>query len=230
MRWHKGLRLHDFLSKNPNLRLERLSDSEAVLTGEYELNAQFPGYETISDTYSLKVVIPRGFPKSIPVVYEQSAKFPRLSDYHTYDDGSLCLGSTLKLKLLCMSMSEVSEFFEEIIVPYLYSIAYKLKYSKIPFGELAHGESGLIDDYQKILEVDGKSAVLNALKVLGMKPRHANKVSCPCQCGTRLGKCSYRHTINQYRSLASRRWFRQHLSKNFSELPDVSFTKKTKSY
>jgi len=59
---------------------------------------------------------------------------------------------------------------------------------------------------------NGKAAVLQVLKALGMRKREANKLLYPCGCGNRLGKCCYRFSLMQWRCLERRCWFRKHFS------------------
>jgi hypothetical protein len=78
----------------------------------------------------------------------------------------------------------------------------------MPFGELAHGVDGLIDDYCRILKLKTKEQILSAFALMGRKKRHANKHSCPCGCERRLGKCKQNAIIRGLRSSLGRRWCR----------------------
>lgn len=206
-----SLKLGEFLSSYPTMRLIEFGN-EVVVEGEYPIEAELEGYEIIREIYEIKIVFPSGYPRSLPVVIETNGRIPRKSEYHTYKDGSLCLGSEIKLKYILSDFPEAIDFVEKILNPFLYSISYKLKFGLYPFGELAHGEAGLIDDYQELFNVDGKSSVLLTLAALGKKKRIANKLSCPCACGLRLGKCNFRLTLTNWRSLEKLSWYRKHLS------------------
>jgi len=206
------LNLQEFLSLHPRMRLALYGDERAVVEGEYYLNAQMDGYEAIQATYKLRIIFPPHYPRSLPQVTEIGNRVPRNLDYHTYDDGTFCLGSEIKLKSILFEHPSIIDFTRKILDPFLYATSYKLRYDFYPFGDLAHGENGLIDDYQLIFNVPDTESVLQVLKVLGKRKREANKLPCPCGCGQRIGKCDYRFKLQRWRRLEKRRWFREHLS------------------
>ena len=211
------LKLQDFLSLHPKIRLTELGE-ECVVEGEYWINAQMKGYNPIRDTYHIKIVFPPGYPRSLPVVYETDSRIPRELDYHTYKNGSLCLGSEIKLKSILFESSTIADFVENILNPFLYAVSHKLLYNVYPFGELDHGEDGLIDDYQRVFNVAGKVPVMLVLVALSKRKRNANKLPCPCGCGFRLGKCDFRFSLKKWRRLDKRRWFKEHLLTSFKPL------------
>lgn len=183
--------------------------------GSYHFVASFPGLETIQDKYDLKVIFPADYPNSIPKVFETAGKINRKPEYHTNADGSLCLGSDLNVLSVLKASADISYFFRSLVEPFLYSSSFRKKHGKFPYGELKHGEQGLIQDYEVMFRVSGKDAVLNVLRVLGKRKRVANKIQCPCGCGHRLGKCDFRYSLIKWRQIAKRRWYREHLRSRF---------------
>ncbi|HOP48320.1 MAG TPA: hypothetical protein PK874_11730 [Desulfobacteraceae bacterium] len=193
--------------------IELLEEERATIEGEYYLNAQMDGYEAIQETYKLRIIFPDRYPRSLPQVTEIGNRIPRNSDHHTYENGSFCLGSEIKLKSILFEHPSIIDFIKRILDPFLYAISYKLRYDLYPYGELDHGEDGLIDDYQRFFNVADKASVLQVLRALGMRKREANKLLCPCGCGQRIGKCDFRFKLQRWRRLERRHWFREHLSK-----------------
>ncbi len=206
------LKLQEFLTLHPSIRLVELNEIQVVLEGVYEIDAQMNGFERILDKYQLQIVFPADYPRSLPTVRDSEKRIPRKEDYHTYKDGLFCLGSEIKLKSILFDYPAVTEFVEKILDPFLYSITYKVKHDIYPFGDLDHGEAGLIDDYQRLFNVKGKAAVLLVLTALGKRKREANKLPCPCGCRRRIGKCDFRFGLQRWRQLDKRRWFREHHS------------------
>jgi hypothetical protein len=217
-RWYEKLGVQEFLSHHSGLRLSDFSMESITIAGEFELIAKFEQAEVIQQTFHVQIVIPSKFPHTLPKVFETGGVFPRTPDFHTYQDGSLCLGSEIRLRQICFANPNLDHFFSSIVEPCFYSIAYKLKYKKTPYGELAHGEQGLVDDYECLFGVKGKKAVMQVLKALSMRHRQSNKLSCPCECGNRLGRCSFRLTLLPLRHFANRGWFRRHLADNFTKI------------
>lgn len=202
--------LTDFLACHPKIRITEINSDKIELAGEYLLKAQLAGSQLIEKTYQLRIVCPHDYPKTLPKVLDEEGYFPRHEEYHVYSDGSFCLGSELKIKSILLGDPSFTAFFEKIIVRFLYAVSHRIEFGSFPYGELAHGEQGLIDDYGEMLCVNGKHSVLRALKALGKRKREANKLACPCDCGLRLGRCGYRSKLNEFRNIESRHWFRQH--------------------
>ncbi|MCW8966525.1 MAG: hypothetical protein OQK82_07555 [Candidatus Pacearchaeota archaeon] len=212
------LKLDDYLARNPKLRIAEINDQRVVLSGEHYLKARLDGYQAIEDTYKLKFVFDKGYPSKLPQVFDVSDHFPRSQDYHVYKDGSFCLGSEFKIKYILHSDPSVEVFIARIVDPFLYAVSHRIQYGFYPFGELAHGEQGLLDDYEELFGVKGKVSVLAALKALGKRKREANKLVCSCGCGLKLGRCDYRFTLNKWRYVERRRWFRDHLTSAFAPI------------
>ncbi len=194
-------------------------DDGLVLAGKYRLNATIHGCEVIDEIFELKVIFPDEYPLSPPKVYEVGGKLPNDMDFHkNSSDESLCLGSGLRVMSNIRRNPDISAFFESLVAPFLYSIRYKTKHGKTPYGELKHGENGLIQDYEEIFNLKGKKAILGILLALSKRKRVANKLSCPCNCKRRLGKCDFRFKVIEWRSLAKRSWFKQHLTEDFKQI------------
>jgi hypothetical protein len=204
MKHWKAVGLETFLSAYPNIRLVDVHADKVELQGEYQLKAQLAGSRFIERTFSLKIVCPSDYPRALPVVFDTAGYFPRNQDFHTYSDGSFCLGSDLKIKSILKADSSLTTFFEKIVVRFLYSVSHRVEF--------------------------GNASVLRALKALGLRKREANKLPCPCGCGDRLGSCDYRFVLNEFRQVERRRWFRDHLQEAFTpiEKPKRRVGKKTK--
>lgn len=211
MRHWDALGLGDFLANHPRIRIIEINDDQVVLAGEYHLRAQLAGSQLVDRTYRLKVELPRDYPHKLPKVIDEEGYFPQELEYHIYSDGSFCLGSELKIKSLLRENYSFTDFFEKIIDQFLYSVTHRIEFGNFPYGELAHGEQGLIDDYGEMFAVNGKLAVVRALRALGRRKRIANKLPCPCGCRQRLGHCNYRFILNGFRNIERRRWFRKTL-------------------
>ena len=69
---------------------------------------------------------------------------------------------------------------------------------KMVFGELSHGNMGLLEDYLELYE---KEQIEVVRSLVNKKKRVANKILCPCGCHQRLGKCKLHYKINALREL-----------------------------
>lgn len=183
--------------------------NSVILKGKFEFRAHSRNAHPITDSYDLQITVSSTFPKSLPDVLELGGKIPRDGKHHVNRNGTLCLGSPVRLLSLLAKKPTLTGFSENCVVPFLYAVSHKLQYGgDFIFSELAHGERGIIDDYMKLFGVTTKEQVINVLTLIGMKQRLANKKPCPCDCSKRLGACHFNKRILWYRTIASRAWFR----------------------
>jgi hypothetical protein len=203
--------VNQFLKDYPGMSLLPSRKIEMVLTGSFSFSAKSINTDIISDTYRIKIIVPFAFPKEVPIVIE-TGKIPRNGNFHVNPDGTLCMGSPLRLLQKLSKKPTLSGFAESCLVPYLYAVSYKLKHGGgFIFSELKHGTPGIIEDYQNLFGLQNKEQVIQALELLGKKQRSANKGLCPCGCGNRLGKCQFRFKLKKYKNIAKRLWFREHI-------------------
>lgn len=182
------------------------------LRGKFEFSAKHPVHGVVTDAFHLQIDVPVGFPRELPEVTEIGGRIPRLGQFHVNGDGSLCLGSHLRLLIKLNAAPTLSGFASSCVIPYLYAISLKLKYGgKLVFGELAHYGPGMLQDYAQMFALCTTEQVRYVLVLLGLKKRIANKKRCPCGCGVRLGRCRFNHRLLPFRKIASRGWFRRQL-------------------
>jgi len=187
-----------------------ISGPEIVIEGEFRFVAVAKDRPEISDSYQLRITVPHQFPEHIPAVTEIGHRIPRVGNFHVNPDATLCLGSPLRLLLKLSNEPTLPGFASSCLIPYLYAISHKLNYGgSLPFSELKHGTVGALEDYMELLGLRRPEQAMRAIKLLGMKKRKANKSSCPCDCGQRVGKCPFNKRLKRFRQLASRTWFRQ---------------------
>jgi hypothetical protein len=158
----------------------------------------------------VRMEVPLGQTESIPDVFETGGRIPRDADHHVNPNGALCLGSPWRVQQLLGCPASLVALVERCVIPFLYAATWRTQGNEgYPFAELPHGAAGLLDDYASILGVEGPAAVLQALEALAKRPREANKLSCPCSCAMRLGRCRYRFVLNGLRQGIGRPAFRR---------------------
>ncbi len=63
------------------------------------------------------------------------------------------------------------------------------------------------------IETDQKrTQTTQAILMLGVRKRIANKRPCPCGCNNRLGACSLHHKLNDFRKMAPASWFKAQMA------------------
>lgn len=182
------------------------------LAGQFAFVAEHPDHGRVSESFNLRIDIPAAFPRKLPIITETGGRIPRCGEFHVNGDGSLCLGSDLRLLEKLNRAPTLPGLAARCIVPYLYAISLKLKNGgPLVFGELAHGGKGMLQDYARLFSLPDAEKARKALALLAVRKRIANKHPCPCGCGLRLGRCPFHFRLLRFRRLTSRSWFRSQL-------------------
>ena len=144
--------MKEFLKDYPGMSLVPSRGSSLVLKGVFSFSAMPKGKLNIADSYQIQITIPDEFPHAIPTVTETVRKIPRDGKHHVNNsDGSLCMGSPLRLLQKIYEKPNLIGFSESCLIPYLYGVSHKLQTGEeFPFGELAHGDQGILDDYMAL--------------------------------------------------------------------------------
>jgi|SRR5690625_1016883 len=198
-----------FLEDYPELSFKPLDGRNIILQGDFKFKANVNGFPSIKDSYELKIVIPENFPFNLPEVTEIGGKIPKEAEFHTNFDGTLCLGTPLRVFKELSKSSNINIYSDKFLVPYLYAVSHKLQYGgEFIFGELSHGSLGIIEDYCDLLGLKKREQVIYALKLLCIGKKEANKRTCPCGCDVRLSSCNDTHRkLSELRKSVPREYF-----------------------
>ncbi len=211
--------LSQFLSDYPGMSTAPCSDAGVCLRGKFRFKASEPGGDEIDDSYKLEIMVPDEFPKALPRVKETGGKIPRDGNFHVNPDGTICLGSPFRLLMIVHSSPSLTDFADKCLVPYLYAVSYKLMHGgDFVFGELAHGNLGIIEDYKALFGLEDTIQVKRTIALIGLKKTRANKRPCPCGCGKRLGRCKFHLIVNKYRKMVSPRFNKKQIEEYAPEL------------
>ena len=214
---HK-VKLEDFLNKNTYMSIKPSNLDGLIVEGKFYFKAKTDEYREVSDFYELRISVKSNFPSSVPIVEEIGYKIPKTEYFHinpsTYNY-SLCLGAPLRLLELLSKEATLNGFVKYCLVPYLYAVSLKIQDGEdLVFNELAHGNEGIFSEYSNIFHLEDEYAIKQVIKMLSLKKRVANKLSCPCNCNKRLGRCKNKLNIkiNQFRYFASRSWYNKYFN------------------
>ena len=209
----KDIGLDEFLREYPSMAIRPSTAAGLRLKGRFRFSADHPSGGLLTDDFSVEIAVPASFPRDLPVVTETGGRIPRPGEFHVNGDGSLCLGSYLRLLDKISGEPTLCGFASRCLVPYLYAVSLKLKGGgALVFGELPHYGPGMLQDYAQLFSLTTMERAHKALILLTEKKRLANKRPCPCGCKLRLGRCRFRYRLLRFRKLASRGWYRAQLS------------------
>jgi hypothetical protein len=192
----KQLAISEVLTRFESLRLVPCKDGGIVLRGVIDFTASANGCRTVTDSYEISLRVPDAYPSELPVVHEIGGRIP--TDFHKLQGNALCLGSPFRLWLLTKQDPSLLNFIERVVVPYLYAYSLHKASEAMPFGELRHGTAGLVDDLGEMLGASDSKTAAAYSQAMMRKKRVANKLSCPCGSGMRLGRCHNR-SVNALR-------------------------------
>lgn len=179
------LQFEELVQSFPGLKLSQNTPGRWVIRGVLSFSATFKG-KTISDSFSILILLPEDYPESPPVVQETGSRIP--ADFHQYSNRNLCLGAPAEVNRRFKADPRLIFFVETLVVEYLYSYAHFEKTGTLPFGELSHGCQGIREYYQEAFSTDDVQIALALLKVLS-DGTYRGHHPCPCSSGEILRKC-----------------------------------------
>lgn len=164
----------------------RKGEKSLEVVGILAFSAFFEQHKEINDVYEIVITIPEDYPHEAPVTKEISGKIPRR--FHTNPDGTLCLASPLGIQITRSKNNTLLGYIENLVIPFLYSYSYKEQEGELPFGELPHGNLGIMTYYKDLFQVSDNEKVLKLLKILSFE-RYRGHWICPCGFGKKLRHC-----------------------------------------
>ncbi|PMX03149.1 hypothetical protein C1X59_05885 [Pseudomonas sp. FW215-R2] len=184
-----------FLDAFPTIRCRPTALGVVSLAGRFPFSAKSEEYPHLTDEYRIRIDITEPLDRGLPLIYETAGRIPQLAEYHVNPGGSLCLGSLLRVRLALGAELTLCRFVEKCLVPFLYTQSLREKgIASFPFGELAHGSPGLIDDYLQIFGVSDRNILRALMELMSFDRGTADEHPCPCGCGRKFADCQlYTH-------------------------------------
>lgn len=206
----EAIGLSEFLYAYPRMVVRPDGSRWLNIEGDLDFIAISSEQGRIIDSFRLQIRFPEELTQTLPLAYEVGGRIPRQADYHVNLDGSLCLGSPLRILSSLATTPNLVGYAEKCLVPYLSAVSYKLQNGgPFIFGELLHGPAGELADYTDLFDLETPTQARLALRYLALKKRRANKLPCPCGCSLLLGQCRFNEKLREFRKLAPRAWFKK---------------------
>ncbi len=162
-------------------------DAETIVSGTLPFEASANGLETITESFEIELIIPRGFPEPLPRIKEIGGRI--VANYkHRNPDGTLCLAVPVEQRRVFFDQPTLLGFVNRLVIPYLYGYCFWKKHGRHPFDEAAHGYEGILRHYVDTLGLHDDLAALGAICFLfehGYRGHH----ECPCGSGLRVSAC-----------------------------------------
>lgn len=169
----------------PGLTLDT-SKVPVTLTGIMRL---YPGMG-----FSVHLEIPGDYPRGIPKMRCNPKEIPWQIDRHVDPDtGLACLCVSSEYRKHWPLGSDLTDFLEALVRPYLVGQAYYQDHGHWPTGhERFHGTAGIVEAYEELLTPLGPvsySVLLNFVQLLSRPTHPKGHEACPCGSGKCLRNC-----------------------------------------
>ncbi len=173
-------------ARHPNLELLRGPSGLPWIRGGVGFSIEHNSH-MVEDYYNLEFKFPDDYPASPPFVFETKGKIPKDFD-HFMKAGNFCLGAPVEVRRKFAAHKNLLRFIEDqIISSYLFAYSYKRDYGKLPFGDLCHGVTGLLQYYKEFFG----TSLVGAMKLLKCLADDIAPplMACPCDGGRKLRDC-----------------------------------------
>ncbi len=183
---HFELELEIVQAYFPRLRIVD-AVSEKYLAGEIDI---IDSLGRTWDTYSVAIKGSRDFPKRFPNLFETGNAFPKIMDWHVYEeDQSCCVDVTPNELLICENGITLLEYMKEQVVPYFANQTFRKREGYYLYGEYSHGIFGRIEYYQRKLKAKSPSELIKMFDLI-IKGYHPERTSyCPFCHRIKFRKC-----------------------------------------
>lgn len=187
--WHKNQLdafdqfKRDLQKKYPDLCVQKIGDFAQIQGG-------FPvvqdGLEI--DRFQIRVIIPPGFPKCVPAIFELGGRVPQNNPaWHTYDNGGLCL-MVPEEWLINPQHDSLMAFLDGPVRNYFIAHALAEGGMGRPMGERPHFGAGLWEAYGEMVGSKDHATIQGYLECLAGERLRGHWV-CPCGSGKKLRNC-----------------------------------------
>lgn len=168
----------------PGLALTK-GDGFWIVRGVLQFSASYEGV-SIKDNFHVELLLDEDYPNTPPISKETIGRIPK--DFHINPNGSLCLGTSLEVRMKFNENRSLLGFVNKQLIPFLFSFLYFQQYGKMPFGELSHGGKGIFEYYSELFNVNSGMVAIELLKILA-ENNYKGHHDCPCGNGKRLRDC-----------------------------------------
>lgn len=172
------LNQYDFLKVQEN-------EENFVISGLYHMRIYYLD-EYLEDFFELEIRIDK-IRYTLPIVFEKR----RIKNFHhKFVDGSLCLAVPMEITLfLKKHKNDLTMFFDNFIIPYLYGYTYFEMYNVMPFGERSHGVDGYVEYFNDIFGINNKKHTETFIQYIINNSKYRGHHICPCGSNKKIRDC-----------------------------------------
>lgn len=168
----------------PKLQFTKRGEQFWSLEGYFDLHDSAGEYW---DTFSIRIQIPKNYPKELPVIFETGGKIPLNVNWHNSNNG--CCLSPDAVIFQKLGNVQLYDWFREFVISYFANFIFKKEFATYPFGEFEHFTNGLISGYQELFNLSSKEEVVDFIEGQISRLKTNRNEKCYCQSGLKFKKC-----------------------------------------
>ena len=143
--------------------------------------------------FTVDLEVPPNYPQGVPKLWCNPQEIPWEADRHVFQNGLACLCISSEYRMHWPPGSDLADFLETLVRPYLVGQAYYQDHGQWPLGhERSHGPRGIVEAYRDMLaplDIVTQPVIENFVRLLA-RPKHPKgHEPCPCGRGQRLRNC-----------------------------------------
>lgn len=167
------------------LSIEKVLDAEIILGGHILINRTALDYQ-LYKKYQIRIIIPLNS-DILPYVIDIGNQVDK-NYSHRYVNGQLCLETDSAIRIYFINGFNLEIWLRDFVEPYYFSYEYYQRYGVFPFGERAHGISGILQTYGEYFNELDQVKVFKLMKFIQFG-RYRGHLPCPCGSGRKTRSC-----------------------------------------
>lgn len=175
----------DLRAKHPTLHPFRNPQGLLEIAGAFVVRGA-DGSEL--DRFSIRIVVPRGFPDDLPIVREVGGRIPWIADRHVESTGQACVMIPEDRWNSFPPGSSLLDFIDVPVANYFLSQSYFEVHGEWPLGEWQHGWDGIFQYYRRLIGTESTITVYRFIYVLSRQNSKPH-FECPCGSGKKIKRC-----------------------------------------
>ena len=142
----------------------------------------------VIDRFHVRIEIPQGYPRELPIVRETGGRIPWIEDRHVNSDGTACVMMPEERYRVWPHGSTLTDFLNGPLRNFFLGQLARERGEPWPFGEWSHGEAGFLEFVHSELGTTDRVHVMRYLAALS-KSQPNFRLPCPCQSGKAIRDC-----------------------------------------
>lgn len=141
------------------------------------------------ETFRVKILIPKTYPRGVPELYELSRIIDRGGDFHVSDNGFCCVDMEHELLVRASREFSLNSFISEYVYPFFTNHLYKKFTGKYASGEYAHDFEGVEMFYKEELNLGNPKIAIHVIKALLSNSLPSRNDDCICGLDAKFKNC-----------------------------------------